>query len=269
MNAPAIPNEIAAAASQATISQTLAEFAAALRAGVRRGGKILIPAFATERAQLLLHLLRGLMASGEVPRVPVFLDSPMAVRAGGAYAEYRSELRPELRSELERGDDPFAPSTLHTVRTGAESVRLNRYDGAAIILAGNGMLSGGRILHHLRHQLPKESTTLLLVSFQAPGGLGAQLAGGASQVSVLGEEVPVRATVQSIGGFSAHADQDDLLAWLSHTGQARVWLVHGEDGAMHDFAALLRQRGRQAGVVPDGGAVDLLADAQAIPVQRS
>lgn len=197
---------------------TLAEFAGALRQSIRAGGKILIPSFAIERAQVILHTLRELMESGEVPRVPIFLDSPMATRATRAYFQFAEELIPPLRDALQRGEDPFRPSTLHVVLTGDESRRLGRYDGPAIILAGNGMMTGGRIQHHLRHHLWKPATSLVVVSYQSPGSLGGRIVTAAPTVPLLGEDVPVRAHVYTIGGFSAHADRDDLLAFLNPTG---------------------------------------------------
>lgn len=230
---------------------TLEEFADVLRTSVRAGGKILIPTFALERAQLILATLRDLMESGEVPRIPVFLDSPMAARATRAYFDYGEELVPPVRAALARGEDPFRPSTLHVVPTGAESRRLNRYDGPAIILAGNGMMTGGRIQHHLRWHLGKPGTSLVIVSYQSPGSLGGRILAGAQRVRIMGEEVEVRAGVHTLGGFSAHADQDDLLAFLSTTGTPRVWLVHGEVEVMEAFLPVLAARGLSANLMPD------------------
>jgi metallo-beta-lactamase family protein len=237
---------------------TRAEFAGVLRESVRAGGKILIPTFAIERAQMILCTLRELMEAGEVPRVPVFLDSPMAARATHAYFEFGDELVPPVRDALRGGLDPFRPSTLHVVTTGEESRRINRYDGPAIILAGNGMMTGGRIGHHLKHQLWKPGTSLVIVSYQSPGSLGGRLIAGAGAVRVMGEEVAVRARVHTLGGFSAHADQDDLLAFLSTTGTPRVWLVHGEPDVMQAFLPVLEARGLSAALLPDRQEVNLL-----------
>lgn len=236
---------------------TLAEFSAALRQAVRAGGKILIPSFAIERSQTILHTLKALMESGEVPRIPVFLDSPMAARATRAYFEFGDELIAEARDALRSGEDPFAPSTLHVVLTGDESQRLNRYDGPAVILAGNGMMTGGRIQHHLRHHLWKPGTTLIIVSYQSPHSLGGQIVAGADTVPILGEDIAVRAQVHTIGGFSAHADQDDLLAFLDTAGAPHVWLVHGEVAVMDAFLPELAARGLKGDIVPDRQTVDL------------
>ncbi|PTA68654.1 MBL fold metallo-hydrolase RNA specificity domain-containing protein [Deinococcus arcticus] len=238
--------------------ETLAEFSAALRDSVRQGGKILIPSFAIERTQTILHTLKTLMDSGEVPRMPVFLDSPMAARATHEYFEYGDELIPEVRDALQSGEDPFRPNTLHVVNTSAESQRINRYDGPAIILAGNGMMTGGRIQHHLKHHLWKPGTSLIIVSYQSPGSLGGRIVAGADTVRLMGEEVAVRAQVHTIGGFSAHADQDDLLAFLAPMGQPHVWLVHGEDEVMAAFLPVLAAQGLKGDIVPDRNNVDLL-----------
>ncbi|GAA5514299.1 ribonuclease TTHA0252 [Deinococcus carri] len=242
-----------------SLPATLAEFCETLHQSVRAGGKILIPTFAIERAQMILYTLRNLMEAGEVPRIPVFLDSPMAARATHEYFEYGDELIPPVREALQNGEDPFRPSTLHVVATSAESQRINRYDGPAIILAGNGMMTGGRIQHHLKHNLWKPSTSLVIVSYQSPGSLGGRIVAGAETVRIMGDEVAVRAQVHTIGGFSAHADQDDLLAFLSSTGSPRVWLIHGEVGVMEDFLPVLAQRGLTANLMPDHQEVDLLS----------
>ncbi|WP_161882453.1 MBL fold metallo-hydrolase RNA specificity domain-containing protein [Deinococcus alpinitundrae] len=239
------------------LEQTLAEFKTVLNSSVRLGGKILIPSFAIERAQAMLFYLKTLMDAGEVPRVPIFLDSPMAARATHEYFEFGNELIGPVREALSSGGDPFKPSGLHVVTSSSESQRLNRYDGAAIIIAGNGMLSGGRIQHHLKHQLWKPSTSLVIVSYQSPSSLGGQIVAGAGQVQVLGEDVAVRAQVHTIGGFSAHADQDDLLSWLDSTGRAHIWLTHGEVSVMDEFLPVLEGRGRTADRVPSRGSVDL------------
>lgn len=242
---------------------TLAEFSQALRDSVRQNGKILIPTFAIERAQTILHTIKELMDAGEVPRIPIFLDSPMAARATHEYFEYGDELIPPVRDALQNGEDPFRPSTLHTVTTSAESQRLNRYDGPAIIMAGNGMMTGGRIQHHLKHHLWKPSTNLIIVSYQSPSSLGGRIVAGADTVRLMGEDVAVRAQVHTIGGFSAHADQDDLLAFLSSAGQPQVWLVHGEVAVMDAFLPVLAQQGLKGNIVPDRTPVDLLGPGYA------
>ncbi|GHF40188.1 metallo-beta-lactamase family protein [Deinococcus metalli] len=238
-------------------TETLLEFRDALRGAVRQGGKILIPTFAIERAQVILYTLKDLMDAGEVPRIPVFLDSPMATRATNEYFEFGDELIPPVRDALRAGEDPFRPSTLHVVPTSAESQRLNKYDGPAIIMAGNGMMTGGRIQHHLKHHLWNPSTSLIIVSYQSPSSLGGRIVTGADHVRIMGEDIAVRAHVHTIGGFSAHADQDDLLAFLATTGTPHVWLVHGEPEVMDAFVPVLEGRGLKGDLMPDRQDVDL------------
>ncbi|WP_291427058.1 MBL fold metallo-hydrolase, partial [Deinococcus sp.] len=144
------------------------------------------------------------------------------------------------------------------VPTSAESQRLNKYDGPAIIMAGNGMMTGGRIQHHLKHNLWKPSTNLIIVSYQSPTSLGGRIVAGADSVRIMGEDIAVRAKVHTIGGFSAHADQDDLLAFLSTTGNPHVWLVHGEVGVMAEFVPVLAGKGLKGDIVPNHQTVELL-----------
>ncbi len=237
---------------------TLAEFSDSLRASIRSNGKILIPSFAIERAQTILHTIKDLMDSGQVPRIPVFLDSPMAAKTTHEYFEFGNELVPEVRQQLENGEDPFKPNTLHVVLTSAESQRINRYDGPAIIIAGNGMMTGGRIQHHLKHNLWNPSTSLIIASYQSPSSLGGKIVAGADTVQIMGEDIAVRAKVYTIGGFSAHADQDDLLAFLGTAGNPNVWLVHGELGVMEEFVPILGQQGLKGHIVPDREWVTLI-----------
>ncbi|ADV68865.1 MBL fold metallo-hydrolase RNA specificity domain-containing protein [Deinococcus maricopensis] len=241
------------------LTQTLAEFTDALQRSVARGGKILIPTFAIERTQAILYYLKHLMDAGQIPYVPVFLDSPMGARATHEYFEYGDELIPEVRDELHAGGDPFRPSTLHVVTTSAESQRLNRLEGSAIILAGNGMMSGGRIQHHLKHHLWKPDTSLVIVSYQSPHSLGGRIVAGEPTVRIMGEDIAVRAQVHTIGGFSAHADQDDLLAFVESAGNPKTWLVHGEVDVMTRYLDVLAARGVTGDIVPRAEAVDLRA----------
>lgn len=229
---------------------TLQTLKTVLLRAVRRGGKILVPVFAIERAQTMLYLLRELMESGEIPYIPVFLDSPMARKATDQYRQHGQELQETVSDSLKDNKDPFDISSLHIINTRAESQRINKYDGPAIILAGNGMMSGGRIQHHLRHQLGKSETTVLIVSYQSSHSLGGQILAGAREVTVLERTVEVKAHVEHIGGLSAHADQDDLLAFLAHTSASRVWLTHGEQQTMSDFLPVLDAKGYKANMMP-------------------
>lgn len=212
-------------------------FRAVLERSFARGGRVLIPTFATERAQVVLYLLNRYMTSGALPTLPVFVDSPMAARMTQLYASCANEFLPEVKEQFTAGRDPFAPPSLRFTVTAEESKAINALEGPAVIIAGSGMMTGGRILHHLKHNLWREETSLVIVGFQAAGTLGRTLLDGAERVRVLGEEIIVRAKVENIRGLSAHADRDDLLAFMGAANPSSLLLVHGEEPVMDAFAA--------------------------------
>ncbi|WP_287408672.1 MBL fold metallo-hydrolase [Oceanithermus sp.] len=220
---------------------TLVEFAEVLAQTLDGGGKVVIPSFALERAQEILFYIRRFEAEGAIPSVPVYVDSPLTTRISEIYGEIQEAFSPLVQSFYRRGIDPFAPQKLRYTQSVDESKRLNFLEGPAIIIAGSGMLSGGRILHHLRHQLPDARNALVFVGYQPRGGLGHRIIEGAGEVRIHGHEVPVRAKVYSLGGFSGHAGRDELLDWL--TAEPRIVLVHGEDPARASLARALRARG--------------------------
>lgn len=240
-----------------TLSATIEEFERVLSRAAADHGVILLPTFALERAQnVLYHVKRGI-ESGRLPKLPVYLDSPMAAKMTRLHDEHAGHFHPDVQDALDRGEDPFEPETLVYSVTAEESRRLNDLDDSAIVLAGSGMMTGGRILHHLRHHAMKERTHLVVVGYQAEGTLGRRIVEGAKSVKIHGREVEIRAQVHTINGFSAHADQDDLLAWIASTGRARAYLVHGEPPVMRVFADELERRGREAVVVERGKPYDL------------
>lgn len=225
--------------------ETEAEFASVLAGSLEKGGNVLIPTFALERSQAVLYEIRRLMERGAIPKVRVFLDSPMATRLTRFYEHGENEFRDEIKEVLAEGRDPFAPPTLELTVDTEASKAINAVEGGAIILAGSGMMTGGRILHHLKHNLWREDASVVVVGYQASGTLGRALVSGAERVHIYGEEIRVRARVHTINGFSAHADHDDLRRWLDATGDAEVFLVHGEPEVMDAFAAELRASGRK------------------------
>ncbi len=230
---------------------TLAELASVLRAAAERGGKILIPSFALERTQDVLYHLARLEDEHGIPSLPVYVDSPLAARVEDVYATCRDELSDEVQLLYRNGRDPFAPKHLRYTRTVDESKEINASDAAAIVIAGSGMLSGGRILHHLRAHLDDPRTTVLIVGFQPRGGLGRLLVDRADHVRVLGTQVRVRADVVTVGGLSAHADRTELLDWSRGAGpDARLRLVHGEPEVSEALRATLVARGTHAVVQP-------------------
>jgi metallo-beta-lactamase family protein len=205
-------------------------FAAAINKTVKRGGIVVIPAFAVDRTEVVLHHLRELRLSGAIPEIPVYVDSPMALAALEVYRHAINTANMEIRPEVHH-TDPFDTGNLHPVREVAESMELDRLRFPAIIISASGMATGGRVLHHLKRYLPDHRNTVILVGFQAQQTRGRQLADGARQVKLLGGYVPVRADIVDLPSFSVHADQDELLDWLAAsegTPPDTTYIVHGE-----------------------------------------
>jgi len=219
---------------------TVQEFYSAVNDCFHRGGNVVVPTFALERAQEVLYVLReGVERSRLGPAIHVFLDSPMAISATEIFKRYPDECAPAFADRLRHGDDPLQPPGLHLTRETAESIMINRVTGGAIILAGSGMCMGGRVLHHLRHNLARPASAVVFVGFASEGTLARRIIDGAPEVMIADERIRVRARIHTINGFSAHADQADLLGWLKRTGARRVVLTHGEETAMRAFAAKL------------------------------
>jgi metallo-beta-lactamase family protein len=226
----------------------------------QHGEKVMIPAFAVARTQELLFLLGDFFRKKLIPSMPVYLDSPLAIAATSIFRRMREFYDDETLAVLNKGHEPFDFPQLVMSRTAEESMAINLTSGPAIVIAGNGMCTAGRIKHHLKHNLWRKGASLVVVGFQAAGSLGRTIVEGASAVRIFGESIVVRARVFTIGGFSAHADQNDLLDWLSHfdSPHMRVCLIHGEESTSRDFAALVRQRfGYRTHVPSMGETIDL------------
>ncbi len=226
------------------LQATLDEFALVVARTLAQGGKVVIPSFALERTQEILYYLREFEEKGRIPVAPVFVDSPLASRVSAVFEEVREAFSLKVQALFRQGRDPFRPRRLRYTASVEESKALNELEGPATIIAGSGMLTGGRILHHLRHQLPNPKNTLLFVGYQPRGGLGRRIIEGARAVRVLGHEVPVRARIATLGGFSGHAGQDELLDWLA--AEPRVLLVHGEPDKLEVLRSRLVAAGQQA-----------------------
>lgn len=207
------------------------------------GGNVVIPAFSIERTQELLYHLGGLIREDRIPHLPIFVDSPMAIRVTEVFQNHTELFDKEMGELLRRGDSPFDLPNLWMSRTVKESKAINHIRGTAIIIAGSGMCTGGRIKHHLAHNIERPESTVLFVGFQAQGTLGGQISRGEKKARILGREYEVKARVEQIHGFSAHADRDELLQWLSALKEAprRVFVTHGEEEAALSFAALLEE----------------------------
>jgi metallo-beta-lactamase family protein len=232
---------------------TLAELGSIFLAAARAGGNVVIPAFAVGRTQDLLYLLAEHYDEWEIGRWRVFLDSPMALDATEIYERHR-----HLCRESRTGRSPALPNLIAS-RTTEESMRINSIDKGAIIIAGSGMCSGGRIRQHLKHNLWREQCHVLIAGFQARGTLGRKLVDGAQEVRLWNETIRVAAQVHTVGGLSAHADQVELLAWYGgFRGKPRVCLVHGEPGAQQALAAALHSRyGVDAHIARHGATLEL------------
>ncbi len=205
----------------------------------KQGGNVLIPSFALERTQEILYYLREGIDKGMVKEnVQVFLDSPMAISATEIFQRHPECFDDETWEIFKTGEDPFDLPGLHFSRETAESIALKQVKGA-VIIAGSGMATGGRIRHHLKHNLWRREAAVVFVGYAANGTLARRIIDGQNPVRIYGKEIDVRASIYTIGGFSAHADQKDLLNWHGQTGAERTFLVHGEEKAMQIFAGLL------------------------------
>jgi len=225
------------------LAETVEEFTKILTGLNGSGGKVLVPAFAVGRTQQLVYHLGELVRAGKVQRLPVYVDSPMAAEATDLYRRHTALFDEDTQRILSNGDSPFSFPGLSYLRTGDESRTLNTLDGRAMIIAASGMCTGGRIMHHLRHHLWKPDTHVIIAGFQAAGSIGRQLVDRVHRVMVWGEPVVVRAKVHTLGGFSAHAGQTDLLRWAAPLkgSNCRLFLTHGERGPRQILANRLRE----------------------------
>lgn len=223
---------------------------------VERGGRLVVPAFAVGRTQELVATLHDLIGAGRLPDLPMFVDSPMARNATAVFVRHPECFDAETAARFAEGDGaPFGFGRLRYVGSADESKALNDRRGPCIIISASGMAEGGRVLHHLQHALGNERNTVLFVGYQGDGTLGRRLKDGAETVNVLGEPVRVRAEIASLDGFSAHADQRELLDWVARLDPAprTIFLVHGEPRAAETLAGLLRERTPATVHVPEKG----------------
>lgn len=229
--------------------------AGAIRRTVGRGGTVLIPAFAVDRTELVLLELERLERAGLIPRVPIHVDSPMALEALGVYLRALHDGSPQLRSDRAAALERLSALDLHAVRDAAESRRLNDPEQSCIIVSASGMATGGRVIHHLAHQLPDPRNCVVLTGYQAPGTRGRQLQDGARHVKIHGHYVPVRAEVVDVPDFSVHADTDDLVAWVASAAAAptTVYVVHGEPDSSAALADRIEEELGICAVVPTLG----------------
>ncbi len=227
-----------------TTGATIDELAEVLGRARMEGGSVLIPAFAVGRTQQLIYYMGILEREDRLRSTDVFIDSPMAITATELYRRHRACFDDETWAIINNGDTPLNFQSLHLARTADESRELNgRFDGLTII-AASGMCTGGRIMHHLRHRLDRPDTHIVFVGYQADGTTGRRIVEGARSVKVMGEPIPVRAKVHTLGGFSAHAGRTELIEWAGAMAASnpRIVLTHGEDKARRSLAQALQER---------------------------
>lgn len=208
------------------------------------GGNIVVPAFAIERSQELLYYLNELLIEDRIHHMLVFLDSPMAVKVTQVFKEHPELFDDQMNERVHQRMSPFDFPGLMMVKTTDESKAINRIKGSVMIIAGSGMCAGGRIKHHLVANIGRPESTILFVGYQAMGTLGRLLVEGAEEVRILGQKRAVKARIAQIGGFSAHADRDELLSWITSLKRPprHVFVTHGELGASESFAEFLREK---------------------------
>jgi metallo-beta-lactamase family protein len=238
-------------------ADTLDEFKTIVKKAYKAKGKMLVPTFAIGRAQQIVYHLAEMFYRKEVPQFPVYLDSPMGLEAFDVYKNHQDVLDDEYHALKKRGVFPLTRKTFVPSPSAATSKALNEVDGPCMILAGAGMCNGGRILHHLYHNVENPNAHVIIVGYQSRGSLGRKLVDRMPEVSIFGDVKKVNAQVHTLGGFSAHAGQTDLMDWFSALAPAkpRLVLTHGEDGPRKALAEQIRKKHRISALLPRIGDV--------------
>jgi len=219
------------------------QLASLIRDTVKRGGSVIVPAFAVERTQKFVFMLKELMESGQIPRVPVYCDSPMAIKAVEIYMKHSEEFTEQAADLIKKYDSPVTWPGFTFAQTSEESKKINDSKFPSIIISSSGMATGGRILHHMAQRLPDPRNLVIFIGFQAPGTRGGIIKGGAKEIKIFGEFIPIRAQVAALEQFSDHADPPELLQWL-HTFKNQpgvTYLVHGEPAASSQLRDLMKK----------------------------
>jgi metallo-beta-lactamase family protein len=238
-----------------SFKKSIDELVEAIKITFKKGGNVYIPAFAVGRTQDLLYILNRLVREKRIYNIHVYLDSPLAEEATKVYLSHPEVFDEEAKKIFSTGD--FDESIkLHFVQSVQQSMALNRIKSGVVVIAGSGMCEGGRMLHHLKHNLWRHECAVVFVGYQGTGTLGRQIVDRARSVRILGEEIAVRASIYTINGFSAHADQTELIEWLTHfKNSPEVFIVHGEENVSSSFSELVRERFGFKTHVPDKGEV--------------
>ncbi|HEX7422533.1 MAG TPA: MBL fold metallo-hydrolase [Terriglobales bacterium] len=219
------------------------QLASLIRDTAQRGGSVIVPAFAVERTQKFLFILKELMETGQIPRVPVYCDSPMAIKAVEIFMRYSEEYTPQAADLIRKYGSPIDWPGFTFAQTAEQSKKINDSHYPSIIVSSSGMVTGGRILHHLAQRLPDPKNLVIFIGFQAPGTRGAIIKGGAPEVKIFGDFVPIRAQVAALEQFSDHADPPELLEWLRtfKNKPGATYLVHGEPSASSQLRDLMKK----------------------------
>jgi metallo-beta-lactamase family protein len=226
---------------QAGITDNLAEV---INSTYQAGGNVVIPSFALERAQEVLYYLNQLLINKRIPRLPIFLDSPMAISVTEVFKAHSEAYDRDMNRLLAADKSPFDFPGLRMTKTVEESKSINRFRDTTIVIAGSGMCTGGRVKHHLVQNISRPESTILFVGYQARGTLGRHIVDGSKDVRILGQHYPVRARVVQLSGFSAHADRDELMKWLSALKKTprQLFVTHGESEAADSFCEYIGEK---------------------------
>ncbi len=238
-------------------AETLARI---VRETARRRGVVLVPAFAVGRTQELIWTLRQLEDAGQIPVLPVYVDSPMAINVTDIYCRHPEDHDLDMKTLMDQERCPLCCRQFHLVRSVQESKALSGRDGPMIIISASGMATGGRVLHHLQERLTDERTTVVLAGYQAAGTRGRALQDGARHVRIFGQNIPVRASIETLDGLSAHADREEIMRWLSafERPPRQVYVVHGEPHAAEGLVGTVREHlGWNIQAAKDGAIVAL------------
>ncbi len=225
------------------LDESVTEFKQAVIETIKRGGNVMIPSFALERTQEILVLLKDMYENGFLNGCKVFLDSPLAIKATNLYNHHLELLNEENKMNAILGSNPFKFEALQLTQSPKQSISINNIQNRAIIIAGSGMCTGGRILHHFKHRLWDEKNTLIFVGYQVSGTLGRKIVDGAEHIYVRGEKIAIKAKIHTINGFSAHGDREDLIDWISHFKELEtIYLIHGETDKIETFKKSIKER---------------------------
>ena len=224
-------------------SDPISDLVEVINRSLKRGGSLVIPAFSVGRTQTLLYLLRLLEVEGKIPSYPIYVDSPMAISALDIFEDHIKDFDLYTRMQVMQGKDIFRPKDLHICRTREDSMSINGHRSGCIIISASGMVTGGRILHHMAQRLPDPKNTILLMGYQAEGTRGRVIQERKETVKIHGKQIPINAQIEMIDGFSGHADYNEMLAWLMPFNKApkQIFMVHGEADASRSMAEKIKK----------------------------